>query len=460
MKDKKGFTLLELLICIILVAVVVIFLFKLIIDVQKEEKSTNYIREIYVTRTEIMNKVNKITSDYGVCKSDTSESTSEEAIIKLSICNGKTMNINVTRDTFKVIYDGETISYTIEDPNVWFDTDFVQNDQIFLDYEYYSLSFPTHKKGVKDTTVDDIAIFYGVVNDGPSPSITYSEICSFEEDNGCVIPVDKTGTYRIEVWGEKGHDGTSSIAPHGGYGGYSYGEIDLKAGDTLYAGLAKPGADLGSGNWGELGGHGAFVAWKKIGSGYLEDYVDNKSEIIIAAGGGGGGASCAPGVDQQSGIWCTVWEDESGLHKDCPDKDVEAVYNAASGKNGGGYYDENRGRNNNLFGHGGDAPNEHWYGGTGGGGYFGGYAGANYWYSCGFGCPPCTGSVRPGGSGGTGFIDTNILKNAAMYGYNVEVTSDINTRTLNTECVGYAKSKCANLGGAYVRISMPYIESE
>ena len=60
MKSNKGFTLLELLICVTMVSVVVVFLFKLINDVQNEKLNTPYIPEVYSMRNEIMNKIGNV----------------------------------------------------------------------------------------------------------------------------------------------------------------------------------------------------------------------------------------------------------------------------------------------------------------------------------------------------------------------------------------------------------------
>ncbi len=107
-----------------------------------------------------------------------------------------------------------------------------------------------------------------------------------------------TGIYTLDVYGAQG----SSAYGTGGYGGRSYGTINLVQGETLYiyvggAGSGKDGAGWNGGNYG-----GSFC-WNIGAGGGATDIRRNgwalENRVIVAGGGGGGvatpGGRTAPG---------------------------------------------------------------------------------------------------------------------------------------------------------------------
>lgn len=143
------------------------------------------------------------------------------------------------------------------------------------------------------------------------------------------VTIQETGYYLIELWGGDGGDGqdgwTVAVIPvltdggDGAHGGYVYGKVFLKAGQTLVYNIGTNGDestvynDEGGGVNGDGGTHGDQGSYKVGGGGgytaiYLfeegefdEDYVTETSVnipetarlsryLMIAGGGGGGGA--------------------------------------------------------------------------------------------------------------------------------------------------------------------------
>ena len=437
---RNGFTLVELLICITLLSIVILFLFRLINDVRREGDGGSYIKEIYLARNEIMNKAGSVISRYGVCGIDTSLSTSDHAIVKMHICNGITMNLDVTSNTFKYSYDGDEYTYKVTDPTITIDPNFTLTNSQFITYEFYELVFATHKKGLKDTTVDDIGFYYGLLKESSSliPLKVYD--CLFDESDECEIQVDYDGTYVIELWGGKGEDAVgvfNSTPARGGYGSYTYAEIKLNRGDIVHVGLSKGGKcygnpvtnwyGTGNSDYGMNGGDAPFVAFHKIGDGYLSSYSSYRDEVIAAAGGGGGASKC----DSFS----------TGLGNPVPhDEFIETrLIGKSAGYSG----------NSNPFGYGSNCDIEpNFCGGCGGGGYIGGQQGkATTYYA--------TMNARPSGKGGQAYYNINYVKNGVHYTYDDNVSNTYANRFLKTTCVGYAQPKCANNGGPYAKITMP-----
>ncbi len=140
-----------------------------------------------------------------------------------------------------------------------------------------------------------------------------------------------TGIYKLEVWGAEG--GYEFNVTAGGKGGYSVGYIQLSKGQNVYvcvggSGNAVDGYGLwsnggynggGKGMWCSSGGGATHIATTSMGTGTLNNYVNNRDKILIVAGGGGGsewalggdggGVSGSPG--SISGIPTNVLQDNT-----------------------------------------------------------------------------------------------------------------------------------------------------
>lgn len=161
MKNNKGFTLLELLICVSLVSIVMVFLFRLIGDVKNEERSVGYIKNNQIKRYEIMNKVGTILSQNRICGYNTTGSTTSKGIVTFDLCNSRTLKIEVEKQYFTITYNGVKNKYKMDDyPKAYYDPVFVETTGEYYDMEYTSILFKTEKKGVDSTTLDDIEIFW------------------------------------------------------------------------------------------------------------------------------------------------------------------------------------------------------------------------------------------------------------------------------------------------------------
>ncbi|HBY19564.1 MAG: hypothetical protein A2Y24_02855 [Clostridiales bacterium GWE2_32_10] len=147
----------------------------------------------------------------------------------------------------------------------------------------------------------------------------------------------KTATYSLETWGAQGGNAENTIAwaresdinpnsshPNdlikvergdsiGGYGGYSYGEIELKKGETLkvyVGGKGKNSSDGGKGGWNGGGSAGGVnnITPDASGGGGATDIRYNYNRIIVAGGGGGVDAS-DDDIYYVSGIGWAFWSD-------------------------------------------------------------------------------------------------------------------------------------------------------
>ncbi len=100
-----------------------------------------------------------------------------------------------------------------------------------------------------------------------------------------VVPAG-VSSISIECWGAEGQTGLGSAGGAGGLGAYSYGEISVTPGQTLYIYVGGQAGYNGGGTGGNIGaGNGGGASDVRIGGITLAD------RVIVAGGGGGGGAT-------------------------------------------------------------------------------------------------------------------------------------------------------------------------
>ena len=275
-----------------------------------------------------------------------------------------------------------------------------------------------------------------------------------DEGTEQVFVAPKTASYKIETWGASG--GTfDNINYHGGYGGYSVGDILLNEGDTLYINVGgqgicnyneqSPGGYNGGGTVNYIntatihscsGGGATSVA---TSSGLLSTLENNTESIIMVSGGGGGTHYHTYGMSTGGNGGGYIGQSPINVYQ---------RYNNCTPPTGGtqvsGGIHYNNNSSDGSFGLG--ASYSSTYGAAGGGGYYGGASGgtANY----------CAYS----GAGGSGYIANPNLTNKKMVTYSVDATYESNDESTYTELTSIvtdtAESNYAKHGNGYARITL------
>ncbi|MBQ8131229.1 MAG: hypothetical protein IJ193_01920, partial [Bacilli bacterium] len=272
-----------------------------------------------------------------------------------------------------------------------------------------------------------------------------------------------TGIYKLEVWGAQG--GSYNETYHGGYGGYSTGEISFNKGEQLYINVGGSGINYGDKTIVHEGGYngggsaessqtgvvavgtgGGATHIAKI-TGLLSSLNEVTDQILIVAGGGGGSVhyyasntnlyygvgGSAGGYIGNTGISSNI----KGNYK------FVGLPTGGTQENGGQAMDSSNDNGENYdtsedgsFGQGGGAKLIRTSGG--GGEYYGGASG-----------------IRAGGGGGSGYINYPLLKNKVMYCYNCEESRDSNTKTVTTQAHSkIPKQNQAKEGNGFSRITL------
>ncbi len=319
----------------------------------------------------------------------------------------------------------------------------------------------------------DGLIEYEIINDSTDYDANTFVDCTIDKTTtGNTLEFDYTGyeqiftasedaIYKLETWGAQG--ATSSDTYHGGYGGYSVGELKLSKGEKLYVYVGEKGknlvTDINAGQFSSYPNGGAVkinsLSTLKIiyssggGSthisnkqGFIADLYSSKNNIIMVAGGGGGTSTYwgyndhgGSGGGVKGGTTTINYPNESVTNNNPTGGDQR------SGGTGGGNLEGHNASNwlNGIFGIGGGAgvTSTTSISGGGGGGFYGGGA-----------------SWGGSGAGGSGYIGNTILKEKSMYCYNCLESSEIATKTINTTCVSATPtSNCAKSGNGFTRIT-------
>ncbi len=264
--------------------------------------------------------------------------------------------------------------------------------------------------------------------------------------------VPETGTYKLEVWGAQGGNGTSTYK--GGYGGYSTGFINLQKSETIFinvGGVGSTGKSASggyngggeSGNQESTGGSGGGATHVATVSGLLYKLSSQRDSILIVSGGGGGGGYYSDGNSGYGGH-AGGYIGNNGTST----KSSDRIGKGGTQLSGGVV--EIRGDilpYSGSFGQGGTMPSTvTQISGGGGGGWYGGSFGGDY---------------GAGGGGGSGYIGNSLLTDKYMYCYNCTTSDDVNTKTYTTTNVSdtptsdYAKS-----GDGAARITWSIINNQ
>jgi len=268
-----------------------------------------------------------------------------------------------------------------------------------------------------------------------------------------VFVVPKTTTYKIETWGASG--GTFDDANyHGGYGGYSIGDITLTEGDTLYINVggqgicnyaeSSPGGYNGGGstsyiNDGTYACSGGGATSIATSSGLLSTLENNTESIIMVSGGGGGTHYHSNGKSTGGNGGGYIGQSPINIYQRSNNCTPPTGGTQVSG---GIHY--NNYSSDGSFGLGASFLST--FGAAGGGGYYGGASGGT------------ASSCAYSGAGGSGYIANPNLTNKKMVTYSVDPTYESNAESTYTELTSIVTdnpiSNYAKHGDGYVRITL------
>lgn len=306
---RNGFTLLELLIGISLISIVMIFLFRLLNDIQHEALSNTYIVANQTNRNEMINVLDTILYENGdVCNLYIGSSATNR-LYKIGFCNNANNEISITisKRAVKIEYNSIKYNYEMRDSNGYYEIALPYTISSFNGKKYIRFNIVTHKKGLRETIIDDIEIM-GTVQNLKVKKENVDEFAYTGDEQQFVVP--KTGRYKIELWGASsagipdgcGWSGCGNGNVRISKGAYTSGTIQLTKDDILYVYVGAQGQSgkningnasyngggavtdcYGDGN--NFSGGGATDI--RLVNGNWNNSESLASRIMVAAGGGG-----------------------------------------------------------------------------------------------------------------------------------------------------------------------------
>ena len=309
-KNKKGFTLVELIAVIVVLILIMVMAFSMVNKHMEATKINAFIKEANTFAKGAMTKegfdreLDSYSDDvlhnavYGkVCYSITNKSLSKFV--------EKTQNNY--KGSVEVCY-GLDCTYTTK---IW-----ITDGKHYID----GLTEPSKTEQVTGSFTTQYPESCGYEIAGIGGSSGNNLISNFEFTGGEQIFIaNKDGVYSLEAWGAGGGD--LDLVNLGGKGAYAYDEVELHKGDKLYVNVGGKGAGrcqvndssckatYNGGAKGGLnvaaGGGATHIALK---SGQLFDV--GGEYVLIAAGGGGGGHEPLTGERanlKQAGGYCDTW---------------------------------------------------------------------------------------------------------------------------------------------------------
>ena len=120
MLNKKGMTLLEIIISIALISVVMLFLFSLLNDIQYESKHSSYAKDFLVSRATIIKDVQEDILNNNITNVGQVNADANKTTLNFEMGNGTYTGMNLEVESKKITYknaEGEKESFSLSNDN-------------------------------------------------------------------------------------------------------------------------------------------------------------------------------------------------------------------------------------------------------------------------------------------------------------------------------------------------------
>lgn len=165
LKEKKGTSLIELIISVALISIVLIFMFRLLLDVNNEQVNDTFAKDNQVIRAEIIRSVESELNNKAIYEIAKVGSTNGTLNINFSYIDGKVATLKLTAETVEFTNsDNQTRKWTLNNCTLYTNRADVYVTQ---DSNYYSvvIDIEIHTNNDRNTVgnnnpLDDIMLSY------------------------------------------------------------------------------------------------------------------------------------------------------------------------------------------------------------------------------------------------------------------------------------------------------------
>lgn len=341
-KNKKGFTLVELIAVIVILILLMIIAINMVNKYMESTKVNAFIKEANTFAKGAMSK-EAVDKDSELYADDVFHNTTYGkvcySISQNSLKKYVTKTENTYRGSVEVCY-GLDCTYTTK---IW-----ITDGKHYID----GLTDPSDQNQVTGSFSTEFPESCGVdaIGGGTGGDLTVADFDFTGKEQEFLVLKD--GVYSLEAWGAQG--GTTNSEYPGGYGAYAYAEVNLKKGDKLFVNVGQEGTgkcvanDDPSCRYSYNGGYkgdttmpggGGATHIAKV-SGQIYENIAKTNFYIVAAGGAGdaGNDLYYTQSTKYGGAYCN-WNDQYGRTV-CQGGDYGANYPGRYGHigDGGGLY--------------------------------------------------------------------------------------------------------------------------
>ena len=321
--NKKGMTLVEIIVAISLISVVMIFLFQVLITVINGNKRNNTKSQTLISKAIVMKAVEHDLDTFGLQDNtsvkecgdfDGISDSAKNQIIPIAARSNDYYCIKITynpsnvknSEGYLIFYQNNEKGFLAYKRGKTTDQGFIIESQVIREIDAIPkaledgnsdlisfkgdsnlLSLNVHIPILaSDGNNYDLALSY---ISGENIDLPYNNVKEFSftgNEQEYIVALD--GNYKIEAWGAQGGGST------GGKGAYSSGVIRLVKGEVLKVYVGGAGNSTGAGGYNGGGNAGVLVTNNDGGGGATDVRFANNTindRILVAAGGGGANAN-------------------------------------------------------------------------------------------------------------------------------------------------------------------------
>ena len=177
-----------------------------------------------------------------VCLVEVVDSMSNQTSLYFNFCNGNSISIIISKDQIHITDTDGEYNYVMEDERAYYDTNVVVDTISYNNFNYVKASIRARKKGLSETTVDDIEIMgksrtSSIVRKTGSIAEYYAD-----GDPHYFNVAHSPGNYKVEVWAPESM--ITDRVTRKGY--YAVGTVNLAEGQRL---VINPGLPVALWNY-------------------------------------------------------------------------------------------------------------------------------------------------------------------------------------------------------------------
>lgn len=164
--NNKGMTLVELVVSVGLITIVIIFLFRLLVDLRYSDNNTDFDRTDQQTRAIILKNIQEDFLEKKVVALSDDGSNEESLNLKITYADGGSATIHIEEKSFSYTLGSDTEKWELKDSKAHFGIQCVKystslsDEELESDFFYIRITVPVLMNSKSKNHIDDLEFFY------------------------------------------------------------------------------------------------------------------------------------------------------------------------------------------------------------------------------------------------------------------------------------------------------------